>query len=153
MNDHFQQTIALNADPAKVYAAIATTAGLRGWWTTACNGDTRIGGVIHFGFECADKDMRVEHLEANREVRWLCTHAHIGVDGLAHRDEWVGTRMVFRLAASDGGRTRLDFEHIGLVPELECYDLCDKGWRYFLDSLKQFVETGRGTPHTMPVAA
>ena len=44
------------------------------------------------------------------------------------------------------GKTRLDFEHIGLVPALECYDLCSNCWSYFLGSLQQLVETGRGTP-------
>ena len=33
------------------------------------------------------------------------------------------------------GRMRLDFEHVGLVPFLECYDLCSNGWQYYLGIL------------------
>ncbi len=66
---------------------------------------------------------------------------------LGRKDEWVGTRLVFQITPAGEGRTQLDFEHVGLVSAFECYDLCSNGWHYFLDSLQQFVETGRGTPY------
>jgi hypothetical protein len=91
-----------------------------------------------------------------REVRWHCTGAHIAAAKIAVKDEWVGTDLVFRLApdaVDNEGRTRLDFEHIGLVPAFECYDFCSDGWRYFLGSLQQLVETGRGTPYEVELAA
>lgn len=87
-------------------------------------------------------------LVTGREVRWHCTGTHIAAAKIAVKDEWVGTDLIFRLApdaVDNEGRTRLDFEHIGLVPAFECYDLCSNGWQYFLGSLQQLVETGRGT--------
>ena len=53
---------------------------------------------------------------------------------------------MFRLTPTIDGKTRLDFEHVGLVPALECYDLCRNGWTISSRSLQQLVETGRGTP-------
>ncbi len=97
--------------------------------------------------------MSVERLEPEREVGWLCTRAYIAASQVARKDEWVGTRVIFRLTPVDGGRTRLDFEHIGLVPAMECYDLCRDGWDYFLPSLQKYAETGRGTPFELPAAA
>lgn len=34
----------------------------------------------------------------------------------------------------------------------ECYDLCSDGWQYFLGSLQQLIETGRGTPYELAPA-
>ena len=151
--NHYQQTLVIHADPAAVYAAVATEAGLRAWWTPNCTADKRVGGTATFRFGETSKDMRIERLDANREVRWLCTRAFIAIDKLARKDEWVGTEIVFRLTPTVDGKTRLDFEHIGLEPTLECYDLCNSGWNHFLASLQQFVETGRGTPWSVPCAA
>jgi len=150
---HYQQSLVLEASPATVYAALTTPAGLRGWWTQDCDVQTEAGGTMRFRFGRNHKEMRIERLEPGREVRWLCTGAHIAVGQLKRRDEWVGTQLVFRLTAQGKGRTRLDFEHIGLVPAFECYGLCSDGWRHYLGSLQQFAETGRGTPYELEAAA
>ena len=143
---HYQRSLTLEANPAAVYAALTTPEGLRGWWTQDCDVATEVGGTIHFRFGRTHKDMRIERLEPGREVRWLCTGAHIAAAQLTHDDEWVGTQLAFRLTPEGEWGTRLDFEHRGLVPALECYGLCTDGWRHYLGSLQQFVETGRGTP-------
>jgi uncharacterized protein YndB with AHSA1/START domain len=36
--------IPINATPEKVYAALATQAGLRGWWTVDVAADEKVGG-------------------------------------------------------------------------------------------------------------
>jgi uncharacterized protein YndB with AHSA1/START domain len=150
---HYQQTLVINAEPSTLYAALASEAGLRGWWTANCAVATHVGGLIKLRFGETSKDMSIECLDVNRQVRWFCTRAHIGGANLVREDEWVGTEIVFRLTPTIDGKTRLDFEHIGLVPGLECYDLCNNGWNYFLASLQQYAETGRGTPWSMPCAA
>ncbi len=149
----YRKTLVVDAAPADVYAALTTPDGLRGWWTEDCDIATEVGGTHHFRFARTRKAMRVERLDAEREVRWLCTDAHIAADRLAQKDEWVGTELVFRLTPAGGARTQLHFEHIGLVPSLECYALCDDGWTYFMASLRQFVETGFGTPFAPAVGA
>ncbi|MEC5398087.1 SRPBCC family protein [Uliginosibacterium sp. H1] len=146
---HFQLSLVLEASPATVYAALTRPEGLRGWWTEDCEADTAVGGMLRFRFGENHKAMRIEKLEAGREVQWLCTEAQIVSHGLKDPAEWVGTRMRFRLQPEGQGRTRLDFEHLGLTPALECYTLCQNGWNYFLNSLRQYVTTGSGTPHAL----
>jgi len=68
-------------------------------------------------------------------------------------DEWVGTEARFRIQPLGQGRTRLTFEHLGLVPGFECWDICQDGWRHFLASLKMLLESGRGTPYELEEAA
>jgi uncharacterized protein YndB with AHSA1/START domain len=148
---HYQQSLVLEASPPTAYAALTTPEGLRGWWTQDCDVETQVGGTLRFRFGRNHKEMRIERLEPGREVRWRCTGAHIA--RLTRTDEWVGTQLVFRLLPEGEGRTRLDFEHIGLVPSFECYELCSDGWRHFLASLRQFLETGRGTPCQLDAAA
>ena len=130
--NHYQHSFIAKAKPAAVYAALTTPQGVRSWWTQECDIATEVGGAIRLGFGQTHKSMRIERLEANREVRWRCTGAHIDVDRLTHKDEWVGTQLAFRLTPDGNGHTRLDFEHLGLVPAFECYDLCSNGWRHFL---------------------
>lgn len=148
----YRKSLVLDADPAAVYAALTTPEGLRGWWTEDCDVANDVGGTIRFRFGRTSKDMRVEHLEKNREVRWRCTAAHIAAAALSQKDEWVGTQIVFRLADAGPARTRVDFEHVGLVPALQCYGICSDGWNYFLGSLRQFVATGNGTPYELATA-
>jgi uncharacterized protein YndB with AHSA1/START domain len=146
--NHYQQTLVIDAPASAVYAAVATTAGLRGWWTPDCTTDAKVGGAARFRFGKLQQEMRIEALDPNREVRWFCTEAHDAATGPVRKDEWAGTEIVFRMTPTSDGKTRLDFEHVGLVPSLECYDRCNNGWNYFLASLRQLVETGRGTPWT-----
>ena len=83
----------------------------------------------------------------NREVRWHVVEAFIDYSRLQRRDEWVGTDIVFQLTPQDSGnKTQLDFEHIGLTPAFECFEVCNAGWSQFLGSLQSLVETGQGQP-------
>ena len=129
---HFTHALEIEASPAAIYAAITTAAGLRGWWTETCD-------VVN-----VDDGLLVVELN-DREVRWTCVDARIV--GLDRPDEWIGTSIRFRMQPNGAGRTRLDFEHVGLTPALECYGICEDGWRHFLASLKSWLETGQGTPY------
>jgi uncharacterized protein YndB with AHSA1/START domain len=143
---HYRRSLRLAAPVAAVYAAITTPAGLRAWWTQTCDVGLRAGDHSTFRFGPHRKTMEIETLLPNGEVRWRCTDALIQVAGMKP-DEWVGTRIVFRLEPVDAATTMLHFEHVGLVPALECYGICEKGWDQFLGSLQQLVETGQGAPY------
>jgi len=45
---------------------------------------------------------------------------------------------------------RLVFTHEGFIQVDEVYEQTGGNWRYFLDSLKSYLETGKGTPGTPP---
>jgi uncharacterized protein YndB with AHSA1/START domain len=150
---HYQKTFSVHAAPADVYAALTSIASLRGWWTQDCDGDPAAGGTIHFRFGVCFKDMRVEQLVPASLVQWRCTAAHIEAPSITRSGEWVGTQVVFRLHDEEPGRTRIAFEHVGLLPSLECHALCTQGWEQFLGSLTQFLETGEGAPYQRSMPA
>lgn len=140
---NYGQVVEIAAAPEKVYAALNTLAGLRGWWTEV-SGDTAPGGeiVFTFGGKGATR-MRIETSEAphggKARVHWRCT-------GSEAIDDWKGTRVEFELASAGNG-THLRFEHIGLTPALPCFENCQKGWGKYLPSLKALAETGTGYPY------
>lgn len=144
---HYRRELVLDAPPAAVYALLATPHGLRRWWTKTCAADTAVGGQATFRFGPHWKVMAIERLEPNRAVVWRCIDAHLDVDAFARKDEWVGTTIRFALTPSDdGGATRLEFEHLGLTPALQCHSICVDGWNRYLDSLRAEVERGEGHP-------
>ena len=144
--NHYRRQLLLSATPAAVYQALTTQQGLRSWWTETCEVATAIGARSTFRFGPHHKVMQIDSLTPDREVRWLCVEACIDLPALQRKDEWVGTPIVFRLSPEEGGKTRLDFEHIGLTPAFECFEICRSGWDQFLGSLQSLVETGQGAP-------
>jgi uncharacterized protein YndB with AHSA1/START domain len=83
--------IAIEAPPEEVYAALATQAGLRSWWTADTIADHKTGGKAEFGFDQHSMVFRmtIERLDPNRQVIWDC-----------HGDnpEWVGTTLTWTIS-------------------------------------------------------
>ncbi len=64
------------------------------------------------------------------------------------RSEWTGSQLVFEISKKDD-QTEICFRHEGLVPELECYEICSKAWsQYVGESLLSLITTGKGQPIT-----
>jgi uncharacterized protein YndB with AHSA1/START domain len=66
--------IHIKATPKKVYEALATQAGLRGWWTADTTADEKVGGKADFGFDkrATVFRMSIDKLEPDRQVVWSC---------------------------------------------------------------------------------
>ena len=150
--NHYKKDIRIAAPASAVYRAITTPAGLQGWWTATCDVGVGVGAQSTFRFGQTHNVMRIVSLKPDVEVRWQCIEQHHHApDQLTRTDEWAGTSVVFRLVSESPASTLLQFEHIGLVPALECYEICDAGWSHFLGtSLKGYVETGKGAPYVEP---
>ena len=60
--------------------------------------------------------------------------------------EWKGTEIRFDIA-EHGGMTEVRFTHVGLVPQYECFEVCQDAWgMYVNDSLRSLIATGMGKP-------
>lgn len=134
--------IDLAAAPRQVYEAIATADGVRSWWTDGTLAE-EVGGSGRLEFGAGWTELRVEKLVPDREVEWSCIAQHI--EHFDPTDEWVGTRIHFRLSPLEGGtRTHLEFAHEGLAG-LGCEEMCTKGWGHYIGtSLRGLVERGEG---------
>ena len=80
------------------------------------------------------------------ELVWRVLESHLSF--VAEHGAWDGTDVVFEIA-DKGGKTELRFTHVGLTPDVECYDACRKGWTHYVrESLKRRIETGKGAPES-----
>jgi len=128
----FKHQIGINAAPEKVYAALATTAGLRSWWTADSQTDAAVGGKAEFGFEgrAVVFRMRIETLEPGKAVVWSC-----------HGDqtEWEGTTLAWSIAADNGGSV-LRFTQSGWKSASDYYAMCNSTWGELMYRMKDYLE-------------
>jgi hypothetical protein len=68
-----------------------------------------------------------------------------GTTPTGHTQEWLGTTMEFDIIPAGAG-TELRFRHLGLIPQLECWEACAAAWTSFMESIEAFATTGTGTP-------
>lgn len=133
--------VGIKAPIARVYAALATTEGVAGWWTTETTGDSKPGGTVHVRFtshgeEKGKMSFRLVELSPNRAVHWRFE------SGPA---EWLGTDVTFTLS-QEGDTTLILFGHRGWREPVEFMAHCSMKWATFLLSLRELVETGTGKP-------
>jgi len=144
----FLRDLRIGASPATVYRALTTQQGIEGWWTATCSVSRETGGDVTVRFDRTFKTFHIDRLVPSTLVRWRCIDARLEIPGHSLRpDEWVGTVIQFSLRGdAAGGGTVLSLAHIGLLPRFDCYEICCAGWVQFLESLKQYCETGVGAP-------
>lgn len=136
--------IVIDSPAASVYRALTEPDGLAGWWTTDVDADPDLGSVADFGFDHRSTllQMKIEELEENEFVRWHCVGGH---------PEWNHTEITFDVSEenADGApRTILYFAHRGWESTDGILAMCSFEWARYLMSLKAYVETGTGSPHT-----
>ena len=75
-----------------------------------------------------------------------------GIPPTGHTLEWLGTTMEFDIAPAGNG-TELRFRHVGLTPELECWDACVAAWTQFIgehrDARPRPAPAPRSGPETL----
>lgn len=142
---NYSKELNVNATPNMVYKAI--TSEIDSWWTIHSNKADKLGSILTVRFgETTIKEMIVTELIEDKKLTWKVTKAHIDIKELTAKDEWVGTEIKWSISNAGSG-SKILFTHIGLTPQFECYDACEGGWNYFLDSLKSYLNNGKGTPH------
>ena len=61
--------------------------------------------------------------------------------------EWNGTKIVFEIAQKSE-KIEARFTHVGLAPNVECYDACSNAWGSYINgSPRSLIATGEGRPN------
>lgn len=148
MSDNdFTASIVVPQSPEQVFDAVLN---VRAWWGEAI--DTRTTTV---GDEFTFTDhvehwvrFRLTEVTPGRRVVWHAVDSRL--DFVENRTEWTGTRVVFDITSTADG-TVLRFTHEGLLPSVECYEACSKGWSFYIhQSLKDLITRGAGDPMPKP---
>ena len=138
-DSNFETRFSVARDPMAVFNAIIDT---RAWWSGNIEGSTRaLGDVFTYRYKHLHySKQQITALEPGRRVQWQVLEAVLNF--VADRTEWTGTTIVFDILAR-GETTELVFSHIGLRPDVECYDACSDAWSALIrTSLRQLIETG-----------
>jgi hypothetical protein len=73
---------------------------------------------------------------------WLVTESKLTF--VKNESEWTGTKISFEISVINN-KTQLRFTHLGLVPEIQCYQGCSNGWSQLIQqSLFSLITTGSG---------
>jgi hypothetical protein len=121
---------------------------VRGWWSRDIEGITdRQGEKFTYTFGDAH-DCTMELVKVDQDqIVWKVTYNRFDPNLVKDSEEWVGCKVIFDIS-KDGDKTKLVFTHKGLVPQLECYHLCQPAWTtYVQSSLSSLITAGKGYPN------
>ena len=121
----------------KVYDAVTTKEGIAGWWTKDVNINPEVDSIANFNFGEFKNEMRITNLEKNKLVEWHCIKGD---------KEWIDTTFKFIINKKEG-KTHLKFEHNKWNDYTEFFAMCNYNWGWYLTSLKNYCEKGKGTPY------
>lgn len=129
----------IQKDSMAVFEAITTTNGLSNWWSTKVSANEKVGGIVEFTFRGDfNPDMEILAMNKPKLLKWKCVSGH---------EPWENNTFLFALTAQ-GNTTQLKFIQVYAI-ELsdEQYGIYNFNWGYYLQSLKEYCETGIGKPY------
>jgi len=136
-------SITVNATPQEVFKNINSVTK---WWTEDLDGNSQKLNdefTVRFGDVHMSKQKLVEVIP-DKKIVWLVTDSKLNF--IEDKREWTGTKISFDLSKV-GDKTQINFKHVGLVPQVECYESCVQGWdQYVKGSLFKLLTEGQGTP-------
>jgi hypothetical protein len=135
----FTATLLVDQSPSEAFNNILN---VREWWTAepGIEGSTKkIGDEFIYKYKDVHySKQKMTELIPNKKVVWTVLDSALNF--LKDKSEWNGTKFKFEVAKK-GNKTEVRFTHLGLVPEIECYDACSNGWSYYINgSLKKLLK-------------
>lgn len=155
----FTTTIVVDNSPKEAFNAINN---VRGWWSEEIEGPTKkLNDVFNYHFEDIHRcQIKLIEIVPDKKVVWLVMENYFkpGIFGdaanklpagaIADQTEWVNTTIHFEISEK-GGKIQIRFTHKGLVPEYECFEICENGWNHYIrESLLGLITTGKGQPNS-----
>ncbi|MGQ2907425.1 MAG: SRPBCC family protein [Aliihoeflea sp.] len=147
---HFSTTVSVDKSPLEAFRAIVDP---RSWWGADIEGHADVLGQ---DWTYRYKDLHVSRqrtaeLVPGRRIVWEIVEARMSF--LRDVSEWKGTKLAFDLTPQGEG-TEIRFAHVGLVPDVECFDICTDAWTGLIHgSLRDRIETGIGHPDNIEQAS
>jgi hypothetical protein len=116
------------------------------WWATNFEGSSqKPNDIFTVRFKSGDMyKVKVSELIPENKIAWQVIDSHQG--WVKNQNEWTDTKILWEVSTQKDG-TRIDMTHVGLVPNIECFDKCTLGWDYLLNkSLFRFLTENKGLP-------
>ena len=141
---NFTTTILVDNSPSEVFNAINN---VRGWWSEEIEGSTnKLNDEWTYHYQDVHRSkMKITEIIPNQRVVWQVMDNYFSFT--KDKSEWKGNTIIFEITEKEN-KTQLQFTQVGLVPEYECYDICQNAWAtYIQNSLHSLITTGTGQPN------
>ncbi|MEO1052920.1 MAG: SRPBCC domain-containing protein [Bacteroidota bacterium] len=138
-NKSYKESIAITASPEAVFKALSLH--IDEWWGGVDKLINQEGDVFRVSWGEPWYQFKVLEYRPNHKLTWECTDANQIINGLQGvQKEWVGTKLHWEIERKEN-EVILSFEHLGLTPQMICYDTCSSVWSDFISrSLKHYLE-------------
>lgn len=129
--------IKVSAPPERVFAALTTLEGVKGWHTPNASGDGSVGSEWVFAFaDHPEFRWEITQSDAPGRVAWRCTRGP---------GDSVGTTATFVITPV-ADRTLLELQHAGWPGTHGNFRKCNTTWGVLLHHLRDYAETGYAAP-------
>ena len=138
---NFTTTLVVMQNPMEVFNAICRP---QNWWSGEVEGQAlKLNDEFTYKFKDFHfSRQQVTTLIPGQKVVWDVIESVINY--AEDKEEWTGTQIMFEISEEDG-RTNLLFSHLGLVPQIECFESCSNSWSQLIhQSLSSLISTGKG---------
>jgi len=136
----FHRTISVNTSATE---AMKKVSQVNRWWKKDFSGNAgKLNDkfTVPFG-ESSFVDFVLSEFVPGQKMIWKVIDCYL--PWFQDKKEWNNTEVVFQFS-EENGRTKIDFTHVGLVPGIECYDVCEKGWNGHINTLLKLIDEGIG---------
>ena len=138
----YSATFTVPTDPATAKRAICDEMHI--WWTKRVELDGPIA-TVRFNNSHATFDRGEPEGDT---MRWPCLDANMIIEGVPDASEWTGTSLRWTIKPAGNGSI-ITLAHVGLNQDLECLDVCTRGWQHFFEgSLKAHLSGDAPSPET-----
>ena len=146
---NFTAAFTVDQTPEEAFAAINH---VRGWWSGEIEGRTdKLGDVFTYRYQDIHySKQKITEFIPGKKVVWLVLDAYLKFT--EDKTEWNATEITFEISKK-AGKTEIRFTHLGLNPEVECFDACSSAWGFYINgSLRSLITTGKGEPNQKETA-
>ncbi len=141
-NENYKISIDVHGDTKTAFENICSVAG---WWTSNMEGSTnKLNDVftVHFGDTFVT--FQITGFNFYAKIVWSVTDSKL--PWLNDKKEWNNTRIIWEIS-EENNSTKITMTHAGLIPAVECYENCEKGWNFYVgQSLLKLINEGKGMP-------
>ena len=138
----YQATIVVHKNAKDTFDAINQVSA---WWTRNTRGNTHKKGdkfTVQFGETYSD--FEIIEMTEHQKIKWLVLDCNL--HWMKDKKEWKGTEILWEITPLNGA-SEIHMTHIGLGPQIECFEDCKKGWNHYVkESLFKLINEGKGAP-------
>ncbi|MFI5153610.1 MAG: hypothetical protein ACHQET_09775 [Chitinophagales bacterium] len=142
-NANYHSKIKVPVSTSKAFDGICR---VDAWWAVNFEGSARKlndAFTVHFGTTFGSFKL-IEVIE-DKKIVWDTVDCYLPL--FKDKTQWRRTQIVWEILPGDEDHTIIEMTHVGLVPGVECFNDCEKGWDFFIkESLFRLLTVGKGLP-------